>query len=254
MRRARARPAYNVAVTSYRELNPARIVETAETLHKRVDERFPGSSLGRIAAELCGVARSAAEVSLWLSRPIAWVRVSVAAAVAVLAFLVLVALRAVNLDMTGIGFSETAQGVEAAVNNLVFVAIAIYFLIGIEARIKRARAIKELHVLRSMAHVVDMHQLTKDPERLTGAQAGTDTASSPKRDMTPFQLTRYLDYSSELLAILSKIAAIYVQRFNDAEVLRAAGDIEDLTVGLSRNIWQKIMILDRVADEPLPRA
>lgn len=237
----------------YRELNPTRIVETAETLHRRVAERFPASSLSRLSAELCEVARSADEVSLWLSRPISWVRLAVGAAVAILAFLVITALRVVSLDMTGIGFSETAQGVEAAVNNLVFVAIAIYFLVGIEARIKRARAIKELHVLRSMAHVVDMHQLTKDPERLTGAQGGGNTASSPKRDMTPFQLTRYLDYSSELLAILSKVAAIYVQRFNDAEVLRAAGDIEDLTVGLSRNIWQKIMILDRAFDEP-PRA
>ncbi len=237
----------------YRELNPARIVETAETLHKRVEERFPGSSLGRVAAELCDVAKAATEVSSWLSRPILWVRISVGVALLTLAFLVLFALRGVSLDMTGIGFSETAQGVEAAVNNLVFVAIAIYFLVGIEARIKRARAIKELHVLRSMAHVVDMHQLTKDPERLTGAQSGADTASSPKRDMTPFQLTRYLDYSSELLAILSKIAAIYVQGFNDAEVLRAAGDIEDLTVGLSRNVWQKIMILDRAFDEPSAR-
>lgn len=234
----------------YRELNAARIVETAETLHKRVAERFPASSLSRVAAELSDVARSADEVSSWLSRPILWVRVSVGVAVATLAFLVIVALSSVNLDLSGLGFSETAQGVEAAVNNLVFVAIAIYFLVGIEARIKRARAIKELHVLRSMAHVVDMHQLTKDPERLTGAHGGGDTASSPKRDMTPFQLTRYLDYSSELLAILSKIAAIYVQRWSDAEVLRAAGDIEDLTVGLSRNIWQKIMILDRTIDEP----
>jgi hypothetical protein len=156
------------------------------------------------------------------------------------------ALSAINFDMSGIGFSETAQGVEAAVNNLVFVAIAIYFLLGIETRIKRARARAQLHVLRSMAHVVDMHQLTKDPE--TRHAGATDTASSPKRDMTPFLLTRYLDYSSELLAILSKVAAIYVQRFNDSETLRAAGDIEDLTVGLSRNIWQKIMILDQVSD------
>jgi hypothetical protein len=242
-----------VSGRAYRELDPARVVETAETLHKRVTERFPTSSLSRVAAELCEVARSADEVSLWLSRPILWVRISVGVAVAVLAFLVIVALRVVSLDMTGIGFSETAQGVEAAVNNLVFIAIAIYFLVGIEARIKRARAVKELHVLRSLAHVVDMHQLTKDPERLTGASSGGDTQSSPRRDMTPFQLARYLDYSSELLAILSKIAAIYVQRFNEAEVLRAAGDIEDLTVGLSRNIWQKIMILDRAVDER-PRA
>lgn len=235
----------------YRELNPERIIETSVVLQRRIQERFPDSSLSRIAQELVDVARSAHQVSEWLARPIVWVRVAVALAVAVLAFLVIVALRVVNLDMTGIGFSETAQGVEAAVNNLVFVAIAIYFLIGIEARIKRARALRELHVLRSLSHVVDMHQLTKDPERLTaGERGGSDTASSPKRDMTPFQLTRYLDYSSELLAIVSKVAAIYVQRFDDAETLRAASDIEDLTVGLSRNIWQKIMILDRVSDAP----
>jgi hypothetical protein len=233
----------------YRELSPARIVETSETLQKRIEERFPGSSLGRLARELTDVARAAQHVSAWLARPIRWVRVAVAIAVAILAFLVIGALRVVKLDMTGIGFSETAQGVEAAVNNLVFVAIAIYFLLGVEARIKRVRAIKELHVLRSLAHVVDMHQLTKDPERLVrGDGSDSDTASSPKRDMTPFQLTRYLDYSSELLAILSKVAALYVQRFNDPDTLRAAGDIEDLTVGLSRNIWQKIMILDRVAE------
>ena len=54
--------------------------------------------------------------------------------------------------------------------------------------------------------------------------------------------------AGELLTILSKVAALYVQRFNDPDTLRAAGDIEDLTVGLSRNIWQKIMILDRVAE------
>jgi hypothetical protein len=240
-----------MAQDTYRELNPERIIETSVLLQRRIQERFPDSSLSRIAQELVGVAQSAHQVSAWLARPIVWVRVAVGVAVAVLAFLVVVALRVVNLDMTGIGFSETAQGVEAAVNNLVFVAIAIYFLIGIEARLKRARALRELHVLRSLSHVVDMHQLTKDPERLaSGERGGSDTASSPKRDMTPFQLTRYLDYSSELLAIISKVAAIYVQRFEDAETLRAASDIEDLTVGLSRNIWQKIMILDRVGDAP----
>jgi hypothetical protein len=241
----------SVTPETYRELNPERIIETSVLLQRRIQERFPDSSLSRIAQELVNVAKSAQQVSEWLSRPIIWVRIAVGVAVAILAFLVVVALRVVNLDMTGIGFSETAQGVEAAVNNLVFVAIAIYFLIGIEARLKRARALRELHVLRSLSHVVDMHQLTKDPERLTsGERGGSDTASSPKRDMTPFQLTRYLDYSSELLAIVSKVAAIYVQRFNDADTLRAASDIEDLTVGLSRNIWQKIMILDRVGDAP----
>jgi hypothetical protein len=232
----------------YRELNPQRIIETSELLQRRINERFAESSLSRVAREVAEVARAAQQVSEWLSRPIVWVRVAVSVAVASLTGLVVIALRSVNIDLRGAGFSETAQGVEAAINDLIFVGVAIYFLLGIETRIKRARALKELHVLRSLAHVVDMHQLTKDPERLLGGAEGRlDTASSPKRDMTPFQLTRYLDYSSELLAILSKIAAIYVQRFADPEALRAAGDIEDLTVGLSRNIWQKIMILDQVA-------
>lgn len=238
----------------YRELNPQRIVETSDLLQKRINERFAASSLSRVALEVAEVARSAQQVSEWLARPIMGVRLMVGAAVLLLAAAVAAAISTVNVDVRGAGFFERAQGIEAAINDLIFVGVAIYFLLSLEQRIKRARALKELHVLRSLAHVVDMHQLTKDPERLlSGSGQRLDTASSPKRDMSPFQLTRYLDYSSELLAILSKIAAIYVQRFNDAETLRAAGDIEDLTVGLSRNIWQKIMILDRaLEDGPRP--
>jgi len=101
--------------------------------------------------------------------------------------------------------------------------------------------------LRSFAHIIDLHQLTKDPERLP-AVGGDSTASSPKRDMSPFLLARYLDYASEMLALVSTIAAIYVQRFDDAATMNAASDIEILTVGLSRKIWQKITILDRIAE------
>ena len=64
--------------------------------------------------------------------------------------------------------------------------------------------------------------------------------------MTPFQLERYLDYCSEMLAILSKVAALYVQRIQDESVLRAVDDLEDLTIGLSRKVWQKITILERL--------
>jgi len=37
--------------------------------------------------------------------------------------------------------------------------------------------------------------------------------------MTHFELTRYLDYCSEMLALISKIAAIYVQRSHDPVTL-----------------------------------
>ena len=49
-----------------------------------------------------------------------------------------------------------------------------------------------------------------------------------------------------MLAVLSKIAALYVQHFEDETVLCAVDEVENLVSGLSRNIWQKITILDRL--------
>ena len=124
----------------YRELDPARIVETSAQLQQRIAERFPGSSLSRVAREAHEVAGEARSVSAWLARPIYAVRAGVVLAVVLLVLLVGVAFSMLKLDLGSHGFSESAQGVEAAINDLVFVGIAIYFLVGIERRIKRARA------------------------------------------------------------------------------------------------------------------
>lgn len=64
--------------------------------------------------------------------------------------------------------------------------------------------------------------------------------------MTRFELARYLDYASEMLSLTSKIAALYVQYFDDRVALQAVNEIENLTTGLSRKIWQKVMIIDTV--------
>ena len=140
-------------------------------------------------------------------------------------------------------FFNLLQLLEAGLNDLVFIGAAIFFLFTLESRLKRRRVLKALHELRSLAHIVDIHQLTKDPERLL--QAGQDTASSPKRTMSQFELSRYLDYCSEMLSLIGKVAALYVQRFDDPVVLSAVDEVEDLTTGLSRKIWQKITVLSR---------
>ena len=75
---------------------------------------------------------------------------------------------------------------------------------------------------------------------------GAVTPSSPQRKMTPFELTRYLDYCSEMLSLLSKIGALYVQDFSDPVTLSAVDEVQDLTTGLSQKMWQKIMILQRL--------
>jgi len=58
------------------------------------------------------------------------------------------------------------------------------------------------------------------------------------------ELGGYLDYCSELLSLTSKLAALYAERFSDSVVLQAVDEVETLTTGLSRKIWQKIMMLD----------
>jgi hypothetical protein len=62
--------------------------------------------------------------------------------------------------------------------------------------------------------------------------------------MTPFQLGRYLDYCSELLALTGKVAALYAERMPDPVVVDAVSDLERLTTGLSQKVWQKISILE----------
>ena len=236
------RERYHGAV--YRSLDAGRIVDTARTLTRRVEERFPGSGLSRVAGDVQEVAERAAETAQWLGRPNVPIRVAVVACVVILVGVAVTALVRLDVGLVVHDLSELFQALESAINDAVFVAIAIFFLASWESRIKRRRALQALHELRSLAHVVDMHQLTKDPERLA---AGPDTPSSPQRTMSPFELTRYLDYCSELLAIVAKVGALYVQRFEDPATLSAVNDIENLCAGLSRKIWQKIVILDRIA-------
>ena len=115
--------------------------------------------------------------------------------------------------------------------------IAVFFFFSLETRLKRQRALQAIHVLRSMAHIIDMHQLTKDPERLTGTTPPVEFA--PRRPQNPAELIRYLDYCSDLLALISKLAALYVQNFDDPVTISAVNEVENLTNGLSRKIWQK---------------
>jgi hypothetical protein len=71
--------------------------------------------------------------------------------------------------------------------------------------------------------------------------------------MTRFELTRYLDYCSEMLALIGKLAALYGERMRDSVVIDAVNDIENLTTGLGRKIWQKITIIEAL-DEAGPTA
>jgi hypothetical protein len=129
------------------------------------------------------------------------------------------------------------QSLEAAVNLLILFGGATWFLVGLDDRLKRQRALDQLHTLRSVAHVVDMHQLTKDPHTLTSKGGAPMSAEA---------LARYLDYCAEMLALVAKLAALYADRMRDPVVIDTVTEIENLTTGLSRKIWQKISLIGHI--------
>lgn len=237
----------------YSALEPDRLIATIGRLRDRIRERFPAASLGGVADALLAIAAAHAQRSAAIQRPNWWLRgLSLALLLAGAASLVLLVASIRLRTQAEWPLSEAVQTLEAGLSVLFFLGAGAVFLFSMELRIKRRRCLEAVHELRAMAHIVDMHQLTKDPERLSGR--GPDTASSPARSLTRFELVRYLDYCSEMLSLMGKVAALYAQGFPDAQAVDAVDDVEDLTTGLSRKIWQKIMILENVPDTGGPAA
>lgn len=242
----------NKASRLYRSLTAARIVETLSLLEKRISERFPESSLRKVATELHGISEEAVVRSDRIRRPNILLRCGIGLLILTLIAVAGAMVRNLRVREELLEFEHFVQSLEATLGSVVFLGAAILFLFSLELRLKRNRAFQALHELRAIAHIVDMHQLTKDPERIV--RQGPATPSSPVRTMTTFELGRYLDYCSEMLSMVSKIGALYVQEFPDPPTLEAADQLASLTNGLTRNIWQKIMIIDQMLEDAPPSA
>ncbi len=226
----------------YRKLDPGKVIKTLKRLNKRIDERFPQSGLNDVCKELVEVAHQTEKRAEAISKPNIALRIAVwgiiAAGIAALIYI----LKLLNIAPPPSKIFPFFQGMEAAMNTVFLAGAAIFSLTTLEARIKRRRALKALDELRAIVHVIDMHQLTKDPGVLLGR--GPETGSSPKREMNQFELMRYLDYCSEMLSVSGKLAAFYTQNFSDTAVVNAVNELEMLATNLSRKIWQKIMVLE----------
>jgi hypothetical protein len=227
-------------------LRPDLIVATVERLAARIHERFPQSGLATVGADLAQTARATARRVDRLARPNILLRglallvivVGLAAQVYVAELIDWSAILK-RADAVGI-----AQGLDSIVNLLLLAFGAIWFVLTLEQRLRRRQVRRRLFELRSFAHVIDMHQLTKDPTVVLGV--GEPTQSSPERRMSKYELSRYLDYCTEMLALIAKLAALYAGSSRDGEVIAAVGEVEELTSDLGRKIWQKIMILSEI--------
>ena len=222
-------------------LDSHKVTITLESLMKRIEDRFPHSGLYKLCSQLHDVARETEMTVDKISRPIWSIRL--AAILLIIAFIVtLVVILAEHTMSSDTTFYNLVQTMDAGGNLLILVGLAVVFLWSLEVKRRRKRVVEALNTLRDVAHIIDMKQLTKDPAGT--AKVTVPTKNSPKRELCPFMLGRYLDYCSEMLALVSKLGYLYAAKFHDTESTRAVNELENLTTALSRKIWQKIMILN----------
>ena len=225
-----------------RRLEIVAIIETAERLSARVDDRFSGRSISQLAHELIAIARETERRVVRLAEPRRLLRVATLAVLVALVAVLAYSASKARLGLEVDGTSEWLDVFQNGIQSLVFIGIGVVFLTGIEGRLKRREALAGLHELRSFAHVIDMHQLTKDPDSVLNPQFRAE--HSPERPFTRFELGRFLDYCSEMGSLTSKLAALYAQESQDPVILATVLGIQDLAGSLSSKVWQKIVILN----------
>jgi hypothetical protein len=219
---------------------------TVAQLERRIDARFGERGLTKAArdlSQLVVLVQSETEQSRErLRRTTLTARAVGLVIVGATLVALVVGLRSAVVD----GLERTVDWVplvESVVNDLVFAAIAVVFLWAFPERLERRTLLQLLHRLRSLAHVIDMHQLSKDPEQVSATY--TPTAQSVRHGLDADQLHHYLGYCSEMLSLTAKTAALCGEHTADGVVLETVSYIETLTTELSNKIWQKISLLPR---------
>ena len=265
------------AGSRYQRLDSAAVRGSAATLQRRIYARFPRRSLWEVGGELIALVDEVVEGGGISRRRIRSARLlsRLGVLVVLLVFGTAIALAAASIwsNPESLGPVDWLPLLETVVNDLVFAGIAIFFLLAVPQRMERARVLRVLHRLRSLAHVIDMHQLVKVPERLPTArpEAGGTTSpahprgpgAGPARDgeaasatnderggelrMTRSEMTQYLDYCTEMLSLVGKTAALFAEDTTDGDVLDAVEGIETLTSDMARKVWQKIAIIQEQA-------
>ncbi len=219
--------------------------ETVRRLEERIAARFPERGLRRVAVELAGLVSDVESSAVDLNGRVRRARIVSRVLILLVAIGTVIALGFGARDVLGDRAPDSSLEwlplIETGINDLIFAGLAVFFLYTLPERLQRGDALALLHRLRSLAHIIDMHQLTKDPERLR--QSFRPTSASAHPDLSRDQMEHYLNYCSEMLSLVAKSAALCAEESRDAIVLDTVSTVESLTSEMSREIWQKISLL-----------
>ena len=123
------------------QLDPDKVLGTVRVLRDRIGDRLPDSGLGQQAERLIGIGERTRERIDWISQPIWPLRVFIMLLIAALIGGLLLVIVNAQAAPQGWELKDVLELIETAVNDLVMTGIGIFFLVTMETRIKRRRAL-----------------------------------------------------------------------------------------------------------------
>jgi hypothetical protein len=212
-------------------LDPARIVETADHLARRVGEKLPDSNLAGLGAELVQLSRQTEERAREARRPILAIRIASILAVCGTLIGLWYLARHIHVRWEFGTITEVFEATDAGFNLLVILAGVLWSFLTLEARIKRRKALASIEELRDFVHVIDITQLYYTPDLYDPNPANSPT--SLNLDYT------YLLFCTEMLALISNLAPLYTRGAAGDSILRAVFDVEMLANAISAKLLSK---------------
>jgi hypothetical protein len=212
-------------------LHPGRIVETAENLARRVSTKFPDSNLAGLSVELAGIARATDQRAHRVRMPIYLIRVACGLVVLLALSGLVLLVRHIHTRWEFNTIADVFESADAGVNILIVFAGGLWFLITIEARFKRKRALAYMGELLEFIRLIDVTQLYFTPELYVSG--GLPGGTTPRFDYT------YLLFCTEMLAVIGCLAPLYTRDNLDETVWRAASDVESLANSIEDRLLSK---------------
>lgn len=226
-------------------LDPARIIQTAEHLANRVSIRFPESTLAGLAANLADIARETDARARLAREPDRMIRGAgwLAGIVGLLGlwyFIGRIQTHLVNANLEFGTVTDLFEVADAGFNILVALAGALWFLVTLEARVKRKQAMEHIGELLEFVQFIDVTQLYYTPEFYKSN--GSPDSAAGKFDHT------YLLFCTEMLAVIGNLAPLYTRGNMDDAVWRATSDVLMLANAIEGRLFAKSEAV-RVANE-----
>ncbi len=181
----------------YRTIDPTKLILTTSKMADRVEEHFPKSGLASVANEVAAVAEGTVARVAEIKKPRLGLRILIGIMVLLVISgpLVCSVVLSFRDDMTNLG--DFLQATDAGLHMILVLAGGIVFLVGMENRMRRNQALEALSEFRSLAHLVDLHQINKDPVSMMAPNQTMTAAPSAVITNSPsISITRAISFPS----------------------------------------------------------